>query len=170
MKLFVKLLIASLVIAVLLPFTLLKGKDGRPLMSLDAIKAPELSLPDMPDLPDADLGKVLPKDGGRQDIVYKWKDAKGEWHFSSTPPPQGTEYSVKGYDPNTNLIQSVKPKAEEIAPNKEPEPNPQVSVKAPGKIGNPYSPEKIENLFNDAKNVQNLLDERLKQQEALMGR
>jgi len=168
MNLFAKFLIAALVIAVLLPFTVLKGKDGRPLMSFGDLKAPDITLPD---LPDTDIGNIPGSSSqGREDIVYKWKDAQGEWHFSSTPPPQGVEYTVKGYDPNTNLIQSVKPKIEEPDPVKEPAGETTVSVQNPGDVINAYSPDKIENLFNDAKNVQHLLEDRFKQQEAIIGR
>lgn len=169
MNLFFKFLIAALVIAVLLPFTVLKGKDGRPLMSFGDLKAPGLSLPEMPDV---DLAKPAGAGAnGREDIVYKWRDDRGEWHFSNTPPADGIEYSAKGYDPNTNLIQSVRPKAEVAeAPATEPDDEKAVSVDSPDAVGNPYSPDKIEKLFNDAKNVQKLMDDRFKQQEALMGR
>jgi hypothetical protein len=168
MNLFAKFLIAALVIAVLLPFTVLKGKDGRPLMSFGDLKAPDIALPE---LPNTDMGKTAGSSSqGREDIVYKWKDAQGEWHFSSTPPPQGVEYTVKGYDPNTNLIQSVKPNLEESDPVKEPAGETTVSVHNPGDVINAYSPDKIENLFNDAKNVQQLLEDRFKQQEATIGR
>ena len=163
MNLFVKFLIAALVIAVLLPFTILKGKDGRPLMSFDQLKAPDIALPKVPD--SANLPSV--GDGSsRKDIVYLWRDEKGSLHFSSTPPPAGVEYTSKGYDPNTNLIQSVKIK------EKEPEPVEVVEqqVKKPSDIGSPYSPEKVEKLFDDAQKVQQVLEERLKQQEAMIGR
>ena len=111
MKLFAKLLIAALVLAVLLPFTILKGKDGRPLMSFDSLKAPEISVPELPDsvkLPE------LETNSKNKDIVYQWRDEKGMLHFTSEPPPVGTKYTVKGYDPKANLIQSVKPEPEPV--------------------------------------------------------
>ena len=158
MKLFVKLMIAAVVLAVLIPFTFLKGKDGKPLMSLDKLKAPELSMPKLADV-------EISKDSGRNDIIYQWRDAKGELHFSSSPPPEGIQYTSKGYDPNTNLIQSVQVKPEE--PEK---PVAETQIKKTVDIGNPYSPQNVEKLINDAQNVQNVLNDRLKQQEALIGR
>jgi len=106
MRFFVKIMITAVVLAVLLPFTFLKGKDGRPLMSLDKLKAPKLEMPD------------LPKASGKpkQDLIYRWTDAEGVTHFTNTPPPAGVEYTVKGYDPNTNLIQSVQPEKPEEPP------------------------------------------------------
>lgn len=163
MNLFVKLLIAAVVLAVLLPFTVLKGKDGRPLMSFSDIKAPDLNLPQIPgsdQLPSLGSGEKK-----KTDIIYQWRDEKGDLHFTNSPPPEGIEYTAKGYDPNANLIQSIDIKHDE--------PDPKVAtdtqIGAPAKIGNPYSPEKVEKLFNDARNVQKLLDERIKQQEAILG-
>ena len=104
--------------------------------------------------------------GKREDIVYKWRDSRGELHFSSSPPPQGVEYTVKGYDPNANLIQSIEVKHEEPVAEQIPE----NQVKKASDIGNPYSPEKVEKLFNDAQKIQQTLENRLKQQEAAIGR
>lgn len=158
MKLFTKLLITAMVLAILIPFTFLKGKDGKPLMSLDKLKAPELAMPKLP----GGEGLTSTK---RKDIIYQWRDAKGELHFTSSPPPEGIEYTAKGYDPNANLIQSIEVKQEE------PEKTASVpQIQKPADIGNPYSPKNVEKLINDAQNVQKVLNDRMKQQEALMGR
>ena len=97
MRLFVKIIVTTLVLAGLLSFTQFKGKDGRPLMSLDSLKIPKLELPGLPDTP----GRT------EQDRVYRWSDAEGVIHFTDTPRPSGVDYTVKAYDPNANLIQSV---------------------------------------------------------------
>lgn len=161
MKLFVKLLLALVVLAVLLPFTILKGNDGRPLMSFSDLKAPDLA---MPDLPDSDKLPAL-NSAKREDIVYQWRDAKGQLNFTTSPPPEGVEYTAKGYDPNTNLIQSVEVEQE---PPQDVE-TARTQIDAPVELGNPYSPERVEKLIKDAKNVQKLLDDRTKQQEAILG-
>ncbi len=162
MKLFVKLLITALVLAVLLPFTLLKGGDGKPLMTLDKLKLPSMSMPKVPDnikIPD------LPAGDREKDIIYKWRDARGDLHFTSSPPADGIKFTTKGYDPNTNLIQSVEVKEEEPVEIEVEQPK----DAKPTDNGNPYSPEKIGKLIDDAQNVQKLLNERMKQQDALMG-
>ena len=164
MKLFGKLLVAALVIAGLGPFTFIKGPDGRPLMSFNELMMPDLNVPDMTgtvDLPNLD------NSAGGKDIVYQWTDAEGVGQFSSEPPPPGVEFSVKGYDPNTNLIQSVKPEPEPVAvanPVVQPaKPSPEVD------IGNPYSPDNVRKLIDDAKQVQEIINQRHQQQEALIG-
>ncbi len=161
MKFFVKLMITVVVLAVLLPFTFLKGKDGKPLMSLSDLKAPNLSMPKVPDA----LKSANPANkAGGKDIIYKWKDAKGVLHFSSTPPPAGIKYSAKGYDPDMNLIQSVKVEEEKPAPAAE-----VPSLEKPSDLVGVYSPAKIKKLKQDALNVQKLLNDRNKKLEAIIG-
>jgi len=163
MKLFGKLLIAVLIIGMLLPFTVLKGKDGKPLMSIGNLSLPDISMPDFSNL-SPDQGSIS-VDG--KDLVYKWVDSEGNLQFSTSPPSEGIEYTVKGYDPNTNLIQAVEvPKA---ADSESKEPDSKKRVTSADDIGNAYSPEQIEKLFEDAKNVEKLLNERFKNQEAIVG-
>lgn len=160
MGLFAKFLIAAMVISALLPFTILKGKDGKPLMSFSDIKGPE-----MPKLPDSIPGASSLPDSGNKDVIYKWKDKEGLTQFTSTPPPPGVEYTSKGYDPDMNLIQSVEVKKDEpVAAS-----DSQKKISKPSDIGNPYSPEKIEKLFDDANNLEKLLNDRMKKQEAALG-
>ncbi len=161
MKLFGKLLITALVLAILLPFTILKGKDGKPLMNFSKIKAPDISMPSMPDA----VKKVdIKATSTSKDVIYKWRDEKGELHFSSTPPPDGIKFTSKGYDPKTNLIQSVKVKEQQPEKTeKKPE------IKKVSDIGSPYSPAKVEKLMKDAQNIEKLLNDRVKKQEALLG-
>ena len=155
MKLFAKFLIAALFIAMLLPFTILKGTDGGTLMSLS-----DIGLPDLPSVPSGSKMKSSLGRGG-EDIFYQWYDADGNVQFTSEPPPQGVEYTVKGYDPDTNVIQAVGLSQEE---SREDETSSQ--AEKVDEIGNPYDPERIEKLFEDAKNVEKLLNQRLKDAEA----
>ncbi len=39
--------------------------------------------------------------------IYKWIDIDGNLHLSSSPQAENIKYTVKGYDPNQNLIQAV---------------------------------------------------------------
>ena len=162
MKLFAKFLIAALFIAMLLPFTILKGPDGGTLMSLSDIGLPDFSMPDLPSVPSGSkMSSAL--DGGGQDIFYQWYDADGNVQFTTEPPPQGIEYTVKGYDPATNVIRAVELPSEESQPD-------EASGQAEkiDKIGNPYDPERIEKLFEDAKNVEKLLKQRFEDADAAL--
>lgn len=37
-------------------------------------------------------------------IMYRWKDAQGQWQVSDSPPPAGTQYETVRYHKDTNLI------------------------------------------------------------------
>lgn len=167
MKLFGKLLIAVLIIGLLLPFTILKGSDGKPLMSFSDLKLPKLSTPDLPELPDLGNKSDSASVNGK-DVIYKWTDAEGQLQFSSSPPPGGTEYTAKGYDPNTNLIQAIDIPTEEAQAKVE-ETDSEKEASSLDDMGNVYSPEKIEKLFKDAQNIEKLLNDRLKNQNAQIG-
>ena len=165
MSLFVKLMLAAVVIALLLPFTLLKDEQGKTLMSfsdlsLQDLRLPDISIPDMPDL--LSSKKLVPSNtrSGGKDIFYRWNDAQGNIHFTTEPPPGGIEYTVKGYDPNANVIQAIKTPTE---------PDPlESAAKAtdPGAEGstlsvdNAYNPDKVQKLINDTRNIEELLNQR----------
>ena len=108
-------MLVGLVLAFLLPFTLLKDDQGKTLMSFSDFSISDFSLLDfgladfkIPDILGSD--RLLPTVGGgsREDIFYRWNDAKGNVHFTTEPPPDGIEYSVKGYNPDANVIKAVK--------------------------------------------------------------
>ena len=109
MKLFAKTMIALLVIAMLLPFTILKGRDGSPLMSFSDLSFPSFSLPDMPKMPRA--GDLAPSAGdlSGKDIFYQWYDAKGNVQFTSEPPPDGVEYTVQAQTRSANEATDERP-------------------------------------------------------------
>jgi hypothetical protein len=160
MKLFGKLLLAALVIALMLPFTFLKDDNGNTLISFTDFKLPDLSIPDFPDFPDT--GSVNPSAGDNV-VFYKWYDSDGYLQFTTEPPPEGTEYTSKGYDPNTNVIQAVKPAKEKL------EAEAKISKKKSNDASetpNPYSKESIEKLFEDAENIEKLLNQRMQSQNS----
>jgi hypothetical protein len=173
MKLFVKLMVALLFIALMLPFTILKGPDGKTLMSFSDFSLPDMSF-DVPDLPEISsgggtatlqAGDTIPgADSGIEgkDIFYQWHDSAGDIQFTTEPPPEGIPYTVKGYDPNTNVIQSVK------LPQEEPKEVAPKTVDNDGEITNPYDQENIKKLIDDAKNIEKMLDQRFKQQDELL--
>lgn len=160
MKFFAKLMLAALVLAILLPFTVLKNDQGKPLMSFSDLGMPDFKLPDL-----SSAKKLVPASGasGGMDTFYRWYDAKGNIQFTTEPPPDGVEYTVKEFDPNTNVIQAVQLPVEETVVV-----TPEVSKK-PGSVDeleSPYSKESVEKLFEDTKNIEKLLNERIKNQNA----
>jgi len=164
MKLFMKLILAALVLGLLLPFTLLKDEQGKTLMSFSSFSLPDFKLPGM-----LSGKQILPDiDGhGRQDIVYRWHDSKGNIHFTTDPPADGIQFTVKGYDPSANVIRAVE-FADGDAPLE--------SIAADTSVANGqntspdrdkvYDKDNILNLFDDSSNIQQVLNHRLDKQNS----
>ena len=100
--------------------------------------------------------------------VYKWQDQSGQWHYTQIrPPAHARAVESIDVDPQTNVIAGYKP------PEEEPEPLPEeVISKAEeatemAEMENPYSPDAIKKLFEDAKQLQQKLSERYEVQEQL---
>jgi hypothetical protein len=169
MKLFLKLMLAALVITILLPFTILKDDQGKPLMSISSFNLPDFKMPDMPNMPDMPSSKQLvPSAGDRagKDIVYQWNDSQGNIHFTTEPPVDGIQFTVKGYDPNANVIQAVKLPEIEV-------PEESVASGSDGQdsasgLENTYSKEDIQKLIDDSKNIQQLLNQRHNNQNSVI--
>jgi len=153
----------------LLPFTILKDDSGNTLMSLSDISLPDFSMPNfsMPDLPkisDAKMSAPLDEDLSGKDVFYKWYDSNGNIQFTSEPPPEGIEYTLKGFDPDTNVIQAVNGPPKESGSD---ESTPAQSKSTdPEEIGIPYSQDRIKKLFEDTKNIEKLLKQRLQDQDS----
>ena len=144
-------------LAVLLPFTLLKNEQGNTLASFSDFKLPKFSLPELPDL--STSKNLIPSKvgSGGVDTFYQWYDPKGNVQFTTEPPPDGVEYKVKQYDPNANVIQAVTLPVEDTDVAATPE-------KSVQELPSPYSEESIGQLFEDARNIQNLMNQRIKSQ------
>jgi hypothetical protein len=125
-------------------------------------------------LPDLSSGKeLIPAQigSGGMDTFYKWYDPKGNVQFTTEPPPAGVAYTVKQYDPNANLIQAVKlPEgntgAMASAPeaNEKPAPEKSATESSLQAQESPYDSEGIGKLFEDAKNIQNMINQRINSQ------
>ena len=89
--------------------------------------------------------------------VYKWRDEHGVMQFSNTPPPTGGAAEQVVLDPNSNLMQAVKlPEEEEVKP--------EVEAESP----NPYSVKGMKKVVDDAKGVEQLLQQRHESQQQML--
>ena len=169
-------MLAGLVLAFLLPFTLLKDDQGKTLMSFSDFSLGDFNLPgfsladfNLPDILGDD--RLLSTDGGgsREDIFYRWNDAKGNVHFTTEPPPDGIEFSVKGYNPDANVIQAVKLPDEPVAEPPATVAEPASADKSSAQdIDNPYNKNNVQKLFDDSNNIEQLLNQRLNNQNSVI--
>ena len=91
----------------------------------------------------------------RKETAYRWRDENGVIHYSSEPPPNAEAEKLE-VDPSTNLIQGLELKEKQASEDKEKPAEPEMPK------ANPYNPETIKKLFDDAKKVQETLDQRYK--------
>jgi hypothetical protein len=89
--------------------------------------------------------------------VYKWRDENGVMQFSNTPPTSGAVAEQVVLKPNSNIVQAVKiPEKEAVAE--------EVNSSAP----NPYSFQGMKKVMDDAKGVEQLLQNRHEQQQKML--
>lgn len=91
--------------------------------------------------------------------VYRWKGPDGTLHFSDKPPGDGRRFQALDVDPDANLIRGLggSGKEKQAAAN--------VPVPA-----NPYHPDSIKRLFDQAEAVKETLDQRYREQQKLLER
>ena len=110
---------------------------------------------------DSVKGKITPEITQKETYLYKWRDEKGVIHYTSEKPDGDIKNleSIK-IDNQTNVVPAVSANTPETEPAQT-QNNP-VSTQLPTNV---YSPEGIKQLFEQAKNVQNLMNEQFDQQE-----
>lgn len=61
---------------------------------------PKLEPPSLPK-----LGDMLPKaETAGKDQLYKWRDAQGQWHYTSERPAEGVKFELLTIDRSTNVL------------------------------------------------------------------
>jgi len=159
MKIFIKLLVLLLILACASPF-FIRGPNGQPLMSLNKLKFPELpsiaSIQSKSGLFNSTAKTSQAKNKG--DIeVYKWRDEKGVVHYSDRQDSdkKGKLTEIKGI--------SILPSA----------PVSTVAIKqqsAPLEIPSPTTVplNEIPKLIKDAKQLEQVLQQRKQHQDAIL--
>ncbi|MBE9568578.1 MAG: DUF4124 domain-containing protein [Proteobacteria bacterium] len=90
--------------------------------------------------------------------VYKWRDEHGVMQFSNTPPPTVSNAERIELNPNHNVIQAVK------VPEKKEEPKEVAAAETP----NPYSVRGMKKVMDDARGVEQLLQQRHDDQQKML--
>jgi len=99
--------------------------------------------------------------------LFKWRDAKGVIHYTSEKPLEDIDYESIKLRNDINIVPAV---SENEITNKEPIQQPPPMLPFTELPTNVYSPEGIEHLFNQAKDIQNLVNEQYGQQEKIINK
>jgi hypothetical protein len=89
--------------------------------------------------------------------VYKWRDEKGVMQFSNTPPADGSAAEQVVLKPNSNVVQAVKLPEKETA-----------TAAVNSETPNPYSIKGMKKVMDDARGVEQLLQNRHEQQQKML--
>ena len=158
MKSSVIVLLLLLIFAGVVPFVL-PLKDGKPLLefSWSNIKTP--SLPQIPNLPNLNLGADK-DEAGREVEIYRWQDAEGNWQFSNIAPSH-QDYQTMKVAPDANLIQgeAATVKKEPIAAKTS-----EKSTTTPSSPLSAVNPHAVNKLLQDSKSIENTLQQRHEEQ------
>lgn len=167
MGLFIKLMMFLVVLALAAPFVM-KGPDGKPLMTLDDIKIPDISMPEeIKQLPGKveDMQRQISNatqgdksSSGNSSKVYSWVDEQGNQHYSNTPPAAAKDVTTREYRHDANVI-SLKPdenKTAEQANHQKSAPKQSASTS----VSDLYSPGGVKKLIDDARAIEGSLQQR----------
>lgn len=177
MKLFLKLLIIVVIVAMAAPF-FIKGSDGKPLISAGTF-LPEAALPESMKalLQTAPLNTdtTTPHHNPNRNTngengetkVYRWQDAEGQWHYSDRAGQQNAEqHTIR----QSNQLPAYQPKQVEttesaLTLNR----NSASEVKMPSSnLSGTLSLSDTEALMKQAQETQRILQERQAQIDALL--
>ena len=130
-----------------------------------SFKMPSLGLPDwLESGSEQVIGTAGEMAGDSGATIYKWKDAAGVWQFANELPVGVTDAETVLISSNTSL-QAFKPQAE---PEQEKDEAPaEAKQEESVELDLIPTPGRVKKLIEDAQNVQNVLDERLKQMDSL---
>lgn len=139
---------------------ILKKPDGSPWLSAKDF------IPDTSSLKEAIPDQIIGGNDGNV-AVYKWKDSEGNWQFSDKPP---TNTNAQQVLVDTNLNRDLAPTApvKSLTSSNSNKTGKAILIKDSSINSGVLSPGNAATLINDAKNVQNIVDERQKQLEAAM--
>lgn len=116
---------------------------------------------ELPDFTAPDLSAANPlKD--KTEKAWKWVDENGVTHYSTEAPAQQHLAQEIEVDPNTNLIQSIP-----VLKEKETKESSETTSITPVE-GPIYDPKNIQQLMENAKKVEQVLQERHERQEEIL--
>jgi len=152
MKLAVKFFSLMMLLA-FVGFFVMKRPDGQPWLTVDDL------------MPNMSAAKTEARAIAKPGEVYRWQDDEGMWHFSDEPPVKQVALDPVKLQPDRNLIQGLRNKEPAQEASAEPEQDqPGMDLPLPTTI--PIKD--IPKLLDDARKVQDLMNERQKQLEKVL--
>lgn len=109
LKLFVRLMLLVLVLAMAGPF-FLKGPDGQPMLTVSDVKRTAAntgnSLKAQWRRMKGDVGRAAGNENAGKVKMFRWQDSAGQWHFSNEAP-QGVAAEELYVDPDASRMDPI---------------------------------------------------------------
>ncbi|ALP54026.1 hypothetical protein Tel_13285 [Candidatus Tenderia electrophaga] len=134
------------------------GKDNLPSLTL-----PETGIPDWLESAGNKFADRPASAGGESLTVYKWRNDAGVWQFSNEPPGAGGGVETVVVAPNSSVRSFAEDAQTVVAPSDQAVVDEQDVSQSVDLLP---TPERVQKLIEDARNVQTLVDERGKQIES----
>ena len=135
-----------------------------PIINWANIRLPDLSDISAPDF-EFDIGSQTATPNNTTTTIHRWQDSAGNWHYSDSPSDASSSETIE-INSDLNIINAINTQAQTQQPTKPREPIEQTD-NAPSPLDLLPTPSKVEALLESAKNVENMLQERKAQQDAL---
>lgn len=153
----IRLMIGLLIVACIAPF-FIKGPDGEPVMTLDdwRVELPE-AMTSWFDQPSTSSG--VTGESAAASKIYKWQDEDGSWHFGNAPPEAVVAEALQLGEVNLMPAYEPPPAARQA----------QTQTAAPAApIGAvTATPGQIKEMMNTVNNLQQTIDSRKTEMDAL---
>ena len=108
--------------------------------------------------------KVEATVAGDARTFYKWQDNSGAWFYGEDPPAGALSVTAITLRLTDNVVPAFKEPEPEVVEEEEKE----EEIEKPT-LSSPYSPEQIDKLFEDTKQLQETISERQRQTDELLG-
>lgn len=158
-------LMAALVAIAFAGPLLMKNPDGTALLELPLVSSLSQSSPPVSSITSSSLFNT---DSNPEQSFYKWQDDDGTWHYSDQAPADRSSKTVT-VNTNTNLIQGLRAgkATTNTVTNVSSVPKNASSNSTMPSIPLPMTipVEKLHKVIEDAHNIQNIMDNRVKQLE-----
>lgn len=162
MRRLIRTLLLLLLFAVIFPFTY-PWKDGKPMLSWSDLKMPEMPEVEVPEI--ALPGSEEQAREAHQPVsLYRWQDSEGGVQFSNEPPPEGMAYQRVEVNPDANLLQAPPPAVDDENDASQARPSSSPSMPSPLTV----SPGEALQLIEDAHEIREMSEQRLRQHEELV--
>lgn len=133
-------------------------KTGKtPQLPSQQTNLPEFDFADLKDSTNKILDSISSKE--EKKYMYKWRDDKNVMHYTSKKPETGVAFETIELSSDVNVMPAVTESSSETRTPEQTSPSDLAEI-----VNNPYAPGGVEQLLNQAKGIQEQVNQRFEHQ------